>query len=615
MPYLFRGKLCGDLCSDCREDLANVTVRLYRLRPDQPETLLATANPKDTFRVLQKDELEAKRSMLLAEAQTDDAGAFDIELGDDEYNGEAFELDVYLERVPGMTEEEAAEAEPVQFTVTTLQPQWRQREEGLVWAWQYCLPFRLWCWIRGLFGAWVICGKVVLCEDKRPIGGVEVFAFDRDWLQDDPLGSAVTDGGGRFRIDYTTAAFQPGTFLNVELVGGPDLYFRVESAGGSPLLVESPSRGRDADRENAGPCFCVELCLEEVPPDVVEAYPVFTHIGAYKYSTQIDSAPAGTGLTLADGRAFFRVNRLNGVLSKKLNGNPMEYRFEVRELTAGGVPIGPWVAVSPGQIAPTKIGLWEKYEPAFPGDPDPIKTKDYVVNGIAGPDVLVPAVVDGWIRVPQESNVFGVEGSFVPNGNQINLDSRTLAAFTDIDLTGLVTGNSSTSTGQALAQNRHFSIRMRAREVGTAVPGIIAGTCQHVAINNTRYDNITRHPSWMPVTVSDQLAVVMVDIAQLVANGCAEITNDLDVLFTTAHPTLGAVSISMSGPGGPYGFTLPAVVPGERFGTATLATPPGITVADLAPCAYIVTLSVQVLLTTGDAAPDNIVDQIAFCKA
>jgi hypothetical protein len=290
----------------------------------------------------------------------------------------------------------------------------------------------------------------------------------------------------------------------------------------------------------------------------------------------------------------------------------MEYRFEAQEIDAAGTPLGPWTPVAPGQIQPTKIGLWEKFDPDFPGDPDPIKTKDYVVNGVPGPDVLVPAIVAGWIRVPQESNVFGVEGSFVPNGDMIILDTRTLAPFPSIDLTGLVTGNSSTSTGQPLAQNRHFSLRLRVREVGSVTAGLVAGTCQHVAINNRLYDDITHHPAWMPVVTSNQLAVAMVDVAQLMSTGCVEIADDLDVVFTAAHPTLGAVTLSMSGPGGPYGFTLPApATPGDHFGTAT----PGFTVADLDPCAYIITLSVQVLLTTGDSIPSDLIDPIAFCKA
>jgi hypothetical protein len=93
-------------------------------------------------------------------------------------------------------------------------------------------------------------------------------------------------------------------------------------------------------------------------------------------------------------------------------------------------------------------------------------------------------------------------------------------------------------------------------------------------------------------------------------NGCVQITNALDVLFTAAHPNLGVVSISMTGPGGPYGFTLPPAVAGQHFGAATA----NFNVGALQSCAYIVTLEVQLLLTTGDGVPGNLFDQIAFCK-
>jgi hypothetical protein len=119
------------------------------------------------------------------------------------------------------------------------------------------------------------------------------------------------------------------------------------------------------------------------------------------------------------------------------------------------------------------------------------------------------------------------------------------------------------------------------------------------------------HPSWAGFTdPPGTIGVRLLDIQQLLVNGCVEITNALDVLFTAAHPNLGAVSITMTGPGGPYGFTLPPAVPGERFGTAT----PNFSVAALQPCAYIVTLEVQLLLTTGDSVPSDLFDQIAFCK-
>ena len=54
----------------------------------------------------------------------------------------------------------------------------------------------------------------------------------------------------------------------------------------------------------------------------------------------------------------------------------------------------------------------------------------------------------------------------------------------------------------------------------------------------------------------------------------------------------------------------PAPVAGEQFGTAT----PTFNVGNLHPCAYIVTLEMQLQLTTGDGVPSDLFDQIAFCK-
>ena len=608
--YIFRGRLCGRICDECPEDLANIKIRLYSLRDDQDAIRLATAEAKQTFSQLTPAQVQQKKGALLAETETDGRGAFSFTLRPESgYDGSAFELDLVIERVPGQTGEPASK--PIQFSLTTLQPQWRETNDGLVWGWDYCLPHRLWCFIRGLFGAWTICGTVALCDTGQRVGGVRVKAFDRDWLQDDALGEAITDGTGRFRIDYSAADFRPGTFIDVELFGGPDLYFQVETLGGVALLNEAPSRGRDADRENAGPCFCIALCIDKMPDQQDEPPPVFLRVGGFDYATDIDSAPAGTGLTVGSGRAFCNVNRLNGVLPKTLNGNPMEYRFEIRELAANGAPITGWTTILPGQIARTEIGDLLRFSPDFPGDPNPIKAIPYTVNGIAGPGEAVADIIDNWIRVPQESDVFAPQGFFQPNGDMIRLNSETIAPNPGVDLTGLVTGNSVTSTGQPLVQNRHFAIRMRVREVGDAGAGIPAGTCQHIAVNNTLYDNILRHPTWMPQLVSDQLAVVMVDIGQLQLDGCAQIGTDLDVLITTAHPTLGAVTVSMTGPGGPYSFTEPPAAPGERSGTAT----PNFIVGDLAPCAYVVHLSVEVLLTTGDSTPTNRTDHIAFTKA
>jgi hypothetical protein len=611
MNYTIHAKLSGYICCERLEPVAKTLVRLYRTRSAKEATIAATADPKQTFRPISATEVKQKASRLIAEVETDAYGKATIDMSEKNYQGGPIEIDIYCKSVPGQDPEKANP--PRQFSITTIQPAWRQTDNGYIAAWDHQIHKRHWCLIRSLLGAWVICGRVVRCDTQEPVGGVRVFGFDRDWLQDDALGSDVTDGNGYFRIDYSKPDFTPGTVLDIELYGGPDVYFHVKTLSDAPLLIEDPSRGRDPGRNNIGPCFCVNLCVDKDVPQVIDPLPVFTHVGAYHFPTEIHSALGASGLTVADGRAFFRNIRLNGVLPKRLNGNPMEYQFRVREIDAGGTPISGWNPIPMTQIADTKIGLLEKWAPAFPGDPNPIKTQDYMVkNGAAGPNEIKANVVGGWIQVPQENDVLGPSGYFQPNGNMIQLDTHTLSAFTHVDLTGLQTGNSSTSTGQPLVANRLFSIEMRVREVGNVGIGVLAGICDNIAVNNTLYDNILRHPAWMPQNLSNRLAVVMVDIDQLTTNGCDEIMDQLDVLFTAAHPTLGQVSITMSGPGGPYSFTLPAApAPGDHYGTAT----PNFVVADLVPCSYVVDMSVQVLLTDGDHIPVNRWDHIAFTKA
>ncbi|MEW5987042.1 MAG: hypothetical protein AB1791_10450 [Chloroflexota bacterium] len=274
MSYIFRGRLCGYLCDQCDEPLSNVVIRLYRVQSDPRVAALAVADPKETFVLLDEEMIKARKKLLLAEARTDSDGRYEFVLTEKQgYKGEPFEFTVYCESVPGQ-KESRQRPQPRHFSVTTLQPLWRERGDDYLWVWDYCLAYRYWCAIRALFGAWVICGHVLACQYKnQPLSGVTVYAYDRDWITDDPLGSAVTDAGGHFRIDYATADFQVtflSPLLNIETPippfdSGPDLYFRVEAAGGLPLLVEPRDRGLDPDRDNVGHCFCVDLCVDKVP--------------------------------------------------------------------------------------------------------------------------------------------------------------------------------------------------------------------------------------------------------------------------------------------------------------------------------------------------------------
>lgn len=618
MSYIFKGTLRGLLCAECAEPLAGVTLRLYR-PVDRPEVIAhAVANPKDTFAPVGPEEVRAKAERLLAEVVIDEAGGFEVAL-ERGYQGGAFEIDIFCGTVPKGPPRPKATP---QFTITTLQPQWRQLEKGQVAAWEYQVPQRYWCAVRGQLGAWVICGRVVVCETKRPLGRVRVRAFDCDWLQHDALGEAITDGSGHFRIDYTEAAFKKTIFpgLALEWTGGPDLYFHVDTVAGTPLLREPPARGRQSDRDNVGPCFCLELCVDrdvQVPSDP-EPLAVFDSLGGYHFPTRVNAAVGGDGLT-DDGRAFFSTVRCNGVLPRKLDGLPLEYRFEYRRTDAAGNPLGPWTPVDPAdpaQCGALVIGRIERYAPLFPTDPNPVKSRlVYATPGAPPAGSLRADVVDGWVRVPQQANVFGAEGNFVPNGNMLAVVTGRLAASPVISVAGVIAGQSTTALGAPLSQNRHVGVRMRVRQVdnaGNSVPGseLGAGECAHFAIDNTRYDGVAKGGSWMPHTLSGQLAAVSVDALQLRGNGCAGVVDGLDVVFTTAHPNLGAVTLSMDGPGGPYAFTLPPRVAGEHYGAAVNT----FAFSTLPDCAYIIDLSAQLLLTTGDSVPDLVRDRIGFCK-
>jgi hypothetical protein len=377
---------------------------------------------------------------------------------------------------------------------------------------------------------------------------------------------------------------------------------------GTPLLREDPSAGYGSSRENIPNCFCVTLRLKEAPGDdtQVEPLPVFNRVGGYHFLTQIDSGIAGDGKTLGDDRAFFSNMRLNGALPKRLNGQPLEYQFEIAKWSGALPPAsGDYSPVPLGKIAKTLIGDLQ----TVTADPiNPVKTEPYYVNGNSPTELVAAVTADGWIQVPQESNAFA-GGYFHPNGNMIRLISTSYSSET-LNMAGLIAGNSATSTGQPLAHNDFFAIRMWVREAGNPASKQLAGTLPKIAICNARYDNVPQRGSWSPTNVDGVLAVHSIDIEELkVGGGCTKITNNITVKYSAAAANLGTVVISMNGPGGPYGFAPIASSP-DTFGTAT----PSFTVGTLSPCAYTVHLNVQVLLTTGDSIPDNLYDLVAFCK-
>ena len=96
MAYIFKGTILGALCRDCIEPLAGLKLKFYRVASDRNVTALAVAAPKDTFTQADEAAIEARRPLLLGEAEIDERGTFSFEFPrDSRYDGGPFEVDLY----------------------------------------------------------------------------------------------------------------------------------------------------------------------------------------------------------------------------------------------------------------------------------------------------------------------------------------------------------------------------------------------------------------------------------------------------------------------------------------------------------------------------------------
>jgi hypothetical protein len=626
MKYTLAGNLHGVICDDHFMPVSNTTVRLYRFNGKPNEaTALTAAQAKETFQILDEKAIKAKEKYLLAETKTDKDGNYSFTIDGDKkkYNGEVVEFDVHYSKVPDYGQEDTKEPKKFktfQATLNVLQPKWRETNTGLAAKWNYRISNRLWCSILALLDIWVICGTLLNCETQHPLAGIEVIAMDDDVISDDELGKATTDFNGHFCIFYRSKDFKK-TFLspiiNVETPlfpwgNGPDIYFKF-AFGGSIFYEEPPSRARKADRENVGNCFCVTICLEDRPGGEDEPIGYFFAIGQIRrYNSILNINPAdgrtiGKPIAAWNNMAFYSNLALIGALTEKLNGQPMEYKFQYTEVANASDPIptspAAWSDVIPTQIANTVIGYGWKLTPSF-------EYEDIAINAIGS---QIPVSFNGnWIIVPQSGTLpMSYNLALNNNGPLIKLISETLAN-TPVDMAGLVQGNS-TTTINPLQRNRYFSLRMVKREAGNPASEVVAGVSRPIAIFNTKYLNVPQGGSWLPTTNSNELGVACLDLAELVTSGgCSTITNTLTAKYTAANPNLGGVSLTMTGPGGPHSFA-PVVFPTpgeEAYGTSAYTG----NVASLPKCSYEVRVTAELRLTNGESQHVNIWDRVLFCK-
>jgi hypothetical protein len=555
VSYTFRGNLCGKLCADCLEQLSDVTVRLYRNRADQNITALAVASPNDTLALLSDEQMKQKASQLVAETKTDAEGNFSFTLGrEQKYEGGAFEVDVYCGTVPHR-KPGRKQPPPRQFSITTFQPSWKQTGEGdFVAIWNYCIPYRFWCYLRSLFDAWVICGHLTSCVDGSPIPGATVSATDVDWIQDDPLGSAVTDATGHFRIDYVSEDFKVtpfSPFINFESVGGPDVYFKA-TLGTDVILDEPSSMGRTAGRENIGPCFCVELCSEKVQggcgvscqPHWQKVWDFDVHPDAGHLGSQFSAEGYAGGA--AASYVFGDMNYRSGVMLRgncplinpANTANKLQYRFVIGEYTWSTFPddpnqipsVAPASLVPVTQIASTTLGyVFYTDGLGFPSSADVnISSADLDANGWVSP--ILGRVVSVDMHNSTFANVTVTDANFLRTDELMVLNSSVITAAHPPKLPG---GLPQVQAGRALTNAekepiRRYKLQFEVRDASTLVT-INTETLSSIILNNSS-------------------PVLALDMEELFTNLCNPLggANTAHVLYTADHPHLAGFGLSIS---------------------------------------------------------------------
>lgn len=614
MDYTFSGKLSALICENCCDPLAHITVRVYKMKKTKTASTQVVANPKATHQLLSGREIAMRKPRMLCETTTDAAGDFRLHFDADAYDGGPIQIDMYLESLP----HQGRQTRPIQVAITTLQPQWRESQEGLSAGWRYCIPARFWCYILSLFDIWVICGRVSLCENQKlPFIGVKVTAFDADWITDDELGSGTTDNSGRFRIYYNSIDFQQ-TFLspliNVETPfppfnSGPDVYFKVETAGGFPLLEETRPDGQTPSRENIGNCFCIDLCISKFPDDGEGsefAESAWTGIGTHftipDPSDLNDFDPVGYAGTMK--YAFTGVIRTTGQSLQFSNGHPIEYRFLVSHTTANnGTPFLPEkdfttvVGVGGGQdlFVRTKIGQMWRFSPSF-------KIVDIFAE-------LADLDGDGWLDVNKS-----IERTFIADASLDPLELSIPGMWQWVDLDGMmaihtgkfihhpnIPGSVITDPGDAVAVAdrlpiQKMSIRFETREVidkatnhYVTLPGS-GMTLNAMVVNN--------NPAFMKLAMKEHLSL----------GACSPLSGDVHAVYTVSHPHLDDVTITARKNSDATATSLSAapipLINNTNTALDHINNSAGIRINDfltMTKCTYIVKLHVRRRLHTGDS--------------
>lgn len=590
MQYAVYGRLEASICDSCTIPFQGATVRLYRYDGEPPEASLEASaqlsRSKDSsFSVLDPEAVAAKEDRMIAESEepAGEDGSYEVTFGEESgYEGGPLQVDIRLTHLPGDDSEDGVGLgqDAVQLTVGYFTFEGEESSGEF----NYRMPENFYCKLLESLGRWVICGHV-LSEDDEGLAGAEVQALDADVSQDDPIGTATTNSAGRFLIYYTKDDFDdtPVSFVELELIGGPDCYFKVDYAG-QRIYDEDQADGRQQGRENRGHCTCVTLRSEEVRVDVdPEDTPVWTSVYEFDIRTDLTSE----GYT-ADGNhhVFGGAVPLRGnVPLTTSSGDPLKYRFLAAAWDwPGGSPTAstpPSVPPSKSDFQPvtdiarTRVGTVIK--PGF--NPEPV----YIDDDDLDPDGFVTLQGKSVeIQDPSGSTqtVSLSKDNFVHALDLMRINTRALTpdpiAEFQRDGDGDVLADQPPSPREPV---RRYRLRFQVfKESATPDKGTDDGTLDSIVFDNT------------PI-------MAYVDLEQLANDLCAEISGSVDVEYTADHPHLKNFDVVIKDNAGTVHDDTDTSLPDQEYnGSTSFRGGHGTENVDVSnddPCAYEVILSAR----------------------
>ncbi|HET7231870.1 MAG TPA: hypothetical protein VFJ16_17795 [Longimicrobium sp.] len=444
----------------------------------------------------------------------------------------------------------------------------------------------LYCALMKRADQWSVYGRVTECSTGQKISGANVNAFDVDWVQDDALGTGASNGSGVYRINYPGSAFRQGTWLDIELFGGPDIFFRVTDTGGNVLIDEAPIAGRGPGRADRDCCARIDLCATVGVVPGGDGTGVFADAWIKVGSSFVipDAAVLNdfdaTGYMGAGRFALADTAKMVGDVQREIGGRPVEYRFLVSNSpTSNGGP-------APADATFTRI--------VGDGAATPIFADGMEIGEMVRLSPLRIVKIDarvadlrpgGWLRVNDcIERVFGTTAGlsvadipqFIWNPDAL-LGINTGALTTAANVPAGAAAAGSPVPGANHIPTERFALRFQIRSVNpaddtdvTPLPGD-GITLNSVVVNN--------NDIFLKLGVNADGTMVACDPA----------TGNITLPYTAYHPDLQTVSLALH-PNLQANVFTATPLSGNTNPAVTESVNPGLFVGTLTRCGYIVSL-------------------------